>query len=288
MKATSLLFASIAFVGTALGQTPVPARPPVVPPAPQPAAPGAPLAEDAAGPWKVLFDGKTVTGLRGLQKADFLKAGWKIEDGTLVLPKSIDQTGKVTGGDLVTTESFTDFDFSFQWKLTVSGDSGILYLARAGLGQKPTGMEFQIIDDVHHPDGLKGGPIKRTGALYGLIPPNESKQIDDKGWNEGRLIVRGNHVEHWVNGAKVLEYELGSPELMEAAKAAKLRITPGFGFKVKSPIVILDQGEEVAFRNLRIRSLAPASTTTTVPAGRPSVPATPRRVGPTPFKSRIP
>src|SRR5262245_54808090 len=124
MKATSLLFASIFLAGTAFAQTPVPARPTAVPAAPQP-APGAPLDETEAGPWKVLFDGKTVTGLRGLQKADFLKAGWKIEDGALVLPKSIDQTGKVTGGDLATTESFTDFDFSFQWKLTVSGDSGI-------------------------------------------------------------------------------------------------------------------------------------------------------------------
>ena len=279
MKATSLLFGSLALLGSVHAQTAFPGRAPVAPaPAPAISEP-----EAAPGPWKVLFDGKTVTGLRGLQKADFLKAGWKIEEGALVLPKSVDQTGKVTGGDLVTTEAFTDFDFNFQWKLTVSGDSGILYLARAGLGQKPSGMEFQIIDDVHHPDGLKGGPIKRTGALYGIMPPSDNKQIDDKGWNEGRIVVRGNQVQHWVNGVKVLDYDLGSPQLMAAVKASKMRVAPGFGFKFKSPIVILDQGEEIAFRNIRIRSLTPPA-----PAPRQAVPAAPMRVGPTPFKSRIP
>ncbi len=234
----------------------------------------------------MLFDGKTVTGLRGLQKSNFLQAGWKVKEGALVLTKSVDQAGKVTGGDLVTTEAFTDFDFIFEFKLTVSADTGILYLARGGLGQKPTGMELQLIDDVHHPDGLKGGPIKRTGALYGIMEPTSAPQIDDKGWNEGRLIVKGNHVEHWINGVKVLEYDLGSPELMAAVKASKMRVPPGFGFKFKSPLVILDQGEEVAFRTLRIRSLAPAAAA--VPAGRRMIPATPMRVGPTPFKSRIP
>lgn len=279
MKVTSLLFGSLALLGSVHAQTAFPGRAPAAPvPAPAISQP-----EVEPGPWKVLFDGKTVSGLRGLQKPDFLKAGWKIEEGALVLPKSVDQTGKMTGGDLVTTEAFTDFEFNFQWKLTVSGDSGILYLARAGLGQKPTGMEFQIIDDVHHPDGLKGGPIKRTGALYGILPPSDNKQIDDKGWNDGRIVVRGNQVQHWVNGVRVLEYNLGSQQLMTAVRASRMRVGPGFGFKFKSPIVILDQGEEIAFRHLRIRSLAPPA-----PVQRQYIPAAPMRVGPTPFKSRIP
>jgi hypothetical protein len=276
MITRSLLCLSVAAAVSLQAQTPAPV-------APVPVAPAA--AQSEPGPWKVLFDGKAVHGLRGLQKPDFLKAGWKIEDGALILPKSVEQAGKVTGGDLVTAEAYSDFDFNFQYKLTVSGDTGIQYLVRGGLGQKLSGMEYQIIDDVHHPDGLKGGPIKRTGALYGLFPPSEQKSVDDKGWNEGRLIVQGNHVEHWLNGVKVLEYDLGSPQLMQAARDAKLRVGPGWGFKFKSPIVIMDQGEEVAFRNLRIRTLTPPPP---VPGAPGVAPVAPRRVGPTPFKSRIP
>lgn len=268
---------SFVFTTAAVAQRPVPV---------QPAAPAAGVVatqqQPEAGAWKELFDGKTVNGLRGLQKPNFLQAGWKIEDNSLVLPKSVDQSGKVTGGHLVTTEAFTDFDFSFEYKLTVSADTGIMYMARASLGQKPTGMEFQVIDDVHHPDGLKGGPAKWTGALYGILPPVENRRLNDKGWNEGRLIVKGNHVEHWLNGQKVLEYDLGSPQLMAALRATNVRYPVGFGQKIKAPILILDQGEEVAFRSLRIRSLAP-------PAPAPgTIPARPMRVGPTPFKSRIP
>jgi hypothetical protein len=212
--------------------------------------------EQAAG-WRLLFDGKAVTGLRGWQKPDFLRAGWKIEDGALYLPKPIEQMGRSTGGDLITTEAFVDFEFSFEWLMSVSGHSGVLYFARAMLGQPPTGCEFQLIDDMHHPDGLKGGPIRRTGALYGILPPGENKQIDPMGWNSGRIVVQGTHVEHWVNGQKVLEYEAGSPALMQAVRASKMRVSPSFGQKVKSVVVLLDQGDEVSFRNLKIRPLPP-------------------------------
>lgn len=214
-------------------------------------------AEEQAAGWQLLFDGKTVTGLRGWEKTDFLKAGWKIEDGALYLPKPIEVMGKMTGGDLITTQSFIDFEFSFEWNMSVSGHGGILYFARAMMGQTPTGCQFQLIDDVHNPDGLKGGPIRRTGALYGILPPGENKQINPMGWNSGKILVQGPHVEHWVNGQKVLEYEAGSPALMQAIRASKMRVSPTFGTKVKSPIVILDQGDEVSFRNLKIRALPP-------------------------------
>jgi len=215
-------------------------------------------AEQAAG-WKLLFDGKTVPGLRGLKSADFLKTGWKIEDGTLICPKEIKQMGKITGGDLCTVETFTDFEFSFEWRTGVAGNSGVMYLARAGFMQKASGLEYQLIDDTHHPDGLKGGPVRRTGALYGILPPAEDKKYNmPPQWNESRIIVDGNHVEHWLNGAKVLEYTLGSPELMRAATANRARVAPGFGTKFKAPIVLLDEGDEIAFRNLKIRALTPS------------------------------
>lgn len=222
-----------------------------------PVAPPAPAAPQP-GPWKVLFDGKTITGLRGVQKPDFLKAGWKIEDGALVLPKEVKQSGRMTGGDLVTTEAYSDFEFQFEWKLTVSADTGILYLARAGLGQKPVGCEFQIIDDLRNPVSMKGGPIKRTGALFGVLPASEQRHVKDDEWNMSMLRIRGNQVEHFVNGHKVLEYQLGSRELQAAARAHKPPLPASFGTKFKSPILILDQGEEVSFRNLRIRTIPPS------------------------------
>ena len=213
-------------------------------------------AEQAAG-WKLLFDGKNAAGFRGLKNPDFLKAGWKIEEGALTLPKEVKQMGKSTGGDIATAEAFTDFEFRFEWRTGVAGNSGVLYFAHAGYMQKATGHEYQMIDDTHHPDGLKGGPIKRTGALYGILAPGEGKEFHmPPQWNESRIVVEGNHAEHWLNGAKVLEYTLGSPELQRAVMASRARVAPGFGTKVKGPLVLLDEGDEVAFRNLKVRVIA--------------------------------
>ena len=214
-------------------------------------------AEKAEG-WKLLFDGTATPGLRGLQKPDFLKAGWEIKNDALVLPKSVRQSGTMTGGDLVTSEQFADFEFRFDFKFTASANSGILYFARGGLGMKPSGHEYQIIDDVHHPDGLKGGPLRRTGALYGVLPPSDDKKLNiSDSWNTGAIIVQGNHVEHWLNGDKVHEYECNSAALTQAVRASKAKVPQGFGMKIKSSLAILDKGEEVAFRNLKIRLLSP-------------------------------
>lgn len=213
--------------------------------------------EEKAEGWKLLFDGKTTPGLVGLQKREFLKEGWAIQEGMLVLPKTVRESGKATGGDLVTSEQFTDFEFKFDFKLTASALSGVLYFARGGAGQKPTGHEYQIIDDVHHPDGLKGGPLCRTGALYGVLPPGENKRLHPSDeWNSGMISVRGNHVEHWLNGQKILEYECGSQALSQAVRTNKARVHSLFGSKIKSSLAILDKGEEVAFRNLKIRSIS--------------------------------
>jgi hypothetical protein len=243
-------------------------------------------AEEQAEGWKLLFDGTAVTGFRGLQKPDFLKAGWSIVRGELFLAKDFKDMGKVTGGDLVSTEQFEDFEFSFEWKLSVSANTGVRYLARRGAGGAAMGMEYQIIDDVHHHEGLKGGPIRRTGALDGVLPPVENKRLKDPGeWNRGRLIVQGAHVEHWLNGQKVVEFDLGSRALAAAVQAAKPKLPPGFGMtKFKSPIVLVDQGDEVSFRALKIRALPatpPPSATpaNATPAGRATPLATPAAPG---------
>jgi hypothetical protein len=216
--------------------------------------------EEETDGWKLLFDGKKLTGLRGLRPVDPLKSGWTIDRNALVLPKTIQNQGKPTGGDLVATVAYDDFEFRFDFRLAASADSGILYFARGGAGQRPSGHEYQIIDDVHHPDGLKGGPLKQTGALYGILPRKQDSFVrmaerwNEEHWNHGIIIVEGNRVQHWLNDEKVLDYQLG-PDLARTAAANKIRVPMGFGTKIKSPVIILDQGEEVAFRNLKIRPL---------------------------------
>jgi hypothetical protein len=216
-------------------------------------------AEEIAGGWRLLFDGKSVPGWRGLKNREFLKAGWKIENGALTLAKEIKQMGEITGGDLITAEQFGDFEFSFQWKLGVSSNSGIMYFARGGIGgARVSGCEYQIIDDVHHPDGLKGGPLKRTGALYGVLPPDEQKKVlhDPGKWNAGKIRVQGAHIEHWLNGQKVLEYDLASRELQTAMKSAVIKLPPGYGmYKFKTALVILDDGDEISLRGLKVRAI---------------------------------
>jgi hypothetical protein len=216
-------------------------------------------AEMNAG-WQLLFNGKVPMQLRGLTKANAFQSGWTVDRGALVLVKDIKTQGKITGGDLVATLAYDDFEFSFEWKLEVSGNTGVMYFTRGAMGMKPQGLEYQIIDDVHHPDGLKGGPIKQTGAVYGILPapPVDDKTLHPPGqWNEGRIVVQGQHVEHWLNGAKVLEFNLGA-DLAKAALAAKAKVPAGLERKIKAPVVLLDQGEGVAFRNLKIRPLPPA------------------------------
>jgi hypothetical protein len=244
--------------------------------------------EETAEGWKLLFDGKALPGLRSLKGSDPLRSGWKIDRNMLVLPKNIRTQGKVTGGDLVAAVAYDDFEFRFDFLLAASSNTGVLYFVRGGLGQKLTGHEFQVIDDVHHPDGLKGGPIRQTGALYNILPRTGeafvrmAERADEEHWNRARLVIQGRRVEHWLNGQKCLEYELG-PNLARQAAAAKVKVPAGFGNKVKSPIVLLDEGEEVAWRNLKIRPLPPAAAATP----RPS-PTSPQRGQPTPAPTRQP
>jgi len=209
-------------------------------------------AEDEFG-WRPIFDDKGHQGFRGLLHNDFLNWGWNIEDHVLVCPKDIRHMGMVTGGNIITAELFLNFEFSFEWKLSVSGKTGVMYFV-SGTALKPVGFTYQIIDDTHHPDGLKGGPIRRTGALLGMIPPSDDKKLNPPDqWNEGKIVVDGNHVEHWLNGGKVLEYELGSPELLKEAVASGL--PRGYGRKMKTSLVLMDAGEEISFRNIKVRDL---------------------------------
>ncbi len=269
MKLLSLLALLVATVGS------LPAQDPSTPAKPEDAKPDAPAEikvytltdEEKAAGWQMVFDGKNNYALRGLTYNDFINRGWKIDRGSLFCVKDFKDMGLMTGGHIITQEQYLDFEFAFEWKLSVSGRSGIMYEA-TGTREKPEGLVYAIVDDVHNPDGLKGGPIKRTGALYGIIPPAADKKLNGPdNWNEGRILVEGNHVEHWLNGQKVVEFDLGSPEFQQKLAAAGVKPNSMIGRKFKTAIVIRDDGEEVEFRNLRIRPIWNAATPAT-PAPR--------------------
>jgi hypothetical protein len=238
------------------------------PPAGETSAPAHPNqlsdAERATG-WRSLFDGRTLTGWRGLGYPSVPTAHWTVDNGTI---KKI-ASGKVpvqadgqpsAGGDLMTNDTFRDFELAWDWKMTPAGNSGVKYNVSEELStamdppHAAKGFEYQIIDDDRHPDGKL--PTHRTGALYDLIAPNENKHVNPVGeWNHSVLIFNGNHGEHWLNGQKVVEYDLDSPAMATALAKSKYAPISWFATRRAGHIVLQDHGDEVYFRNLKIREL---------------------------------
>ena len=204
-------------------------------------------AEKAAG-WKLLFDGRSLQGWRLYGKKAAPESGWKVEDGILKkLPKQ-------RGGDIVTEAKFEDFDLTWEWRITAGGNNGVKYLVTEERTSAP-GHEYQMIDDDGHPDG-KLGAKRQTASFYEVLAPAADKPLKPVGeWNSSRVLVRGNHVEHWLNGAKVLEYELGSEAVKAGVASSKFKNAPGFGTKIKGHLMLTDHQDECWFRNLKIREL---------------------------------
>lgn len=225
-------------------------------------------AEEAAG-WKLLFDGRTFNGWRGLGLDSVPSAHWTVQDGTIRKVPSgqvpVQADGQpVAGGDLMTAGVYRDFEFVFEWKVTAGANSGVKYNVSEALSRSvppdhaAKAFEYQVLDDDLHPDGKQ--PNHRAGALYDLVAPNREKQLRPVGeWNEARIVLRGNHGEHWLNGKKVVEYELGTPAMDSALARSKYRPMSWFADRRAGHIVLQDHTDEVWFRNLRIRELSAAS-----------------------------
>ena len=199
--------------------------------------------------YQSLFNGKTLTGWRMAQKDSVPGPSWSAENGEI----AFDPT-KGHGSDIITRKSFKDFDFSADFKVSAGGNSGIKYFL---LPNTNLGCEFQIIDDGKHPDaklGVNGN--RKTGALYDLFPADSTKPY--KGaevWNTARIVVKGNHVEHWLNGKKILEYERGSDRFKQAIAESKFKTTQGFAQATSSPILLQAHGDKVWYRNIKIKEL---------------------------------
>lgn len=203
-------------------------------------------AERESGEWKLLFDGKTTSGWRAYGKAGFPKEGWVVEEGCLK------KVAGARGGNIVTAAEFEDFELEWEWKLPPKANNGIKYLVTEARPSAP-GPEYQMIDD-----SLVRDPRQKTATFYDVLPLSVPSPLKPSGeWNSSRILVHGNHVEHWLNGIKVLEYELGSAEVKAAVAKTKFKDEPGFGEKIKGRIMLTDHNDEAWFRSIRIRELAP-------------------------------
>lgn len=204
--------------------------------------------------WKLLFDGKTTEGWRGYNQESFPERGWEVKDGMLTV--LVDGGG----GDIITTEVYEDFILKLEWRVAKGGNSGIFYHALEQPGEAIywSAPEIQILDNENHPDANMGkNGNRKASSLYDLIPadPQNARPYDE--WNQIEIVVRDNgaHVEHWMNGEKVVEYERWTPEWYEMLRNSKFNPHPEFGAAHQGYIGLQDHGDRVNFRNIRIKEL---------------------------------
>lgn len=218
--------------------------------------------EQEAG-WKLLWDGKTTKGWRSAKSVEFPKAGWEIKDQMLV----INETGgaeSTAAGDIITTDKYSDFELQVEFKITPGANSGIKFFVDPELNKGPgssIGPEFQILDDERHPDAKLGKNGNRTiGSLYDLIPAPKDKKVMPVGeWNHARILSRGNHVCYWLNHVKTVEFVRGGKEWKTMVADSKYKVWPNFGELKEGHILFQDHGNQVFYRNIKIRVPAKAA-----------------------------
>ncbi|MBP9873284.1 MAG: DUF1080 domain-containing protein, partial [Haliscomenobacter sp.] len=213
--------------------------------------------------WRLLWDGNTNDGWRSARGPQFPEKGWEIKEGVLtVLEGSGGEASN--GGDIITREKFSQFELKLEFRITEGANSGIKYFVDPELNKgegSSIGLEFQILDDERHPDAKLGVQGNRTlGSLYDLIPaenlsvPGTAKVFRGIGeWNQARIVVKGNHIQHWLNGFKVVEYERNTPMFRALVAYSKYKIWPGFGSSPEGHILLQDHGNRVSYRSIKIR-----------------------------------
>lgn len=213
---------------------------------------------EAAEGWELLWDGKTTEGWRGAKLDGFPEKGWSIENGILKVHKS-DGGESTNGGDIVTTKPYKNFMLKVDFRITEGANSGIKYFVDTNLNKgegSAIGCEFQILDDRRHPDAKLGKDGNRTlGSLYDLIPAPVDKPFRSGFFNTAMVVVQGNHVEHWLNGVKIIEYERNTDEWNELVQTSKYKDWPNFGNAEEGLLLLQDHGDEVWFQNIKIKVL---------------------------------
>jgi hypothetical protein len=214
-------------------------------------APNTLTAAERASGWRLLFDGTTLDGWRGYKKPDAVGTRWKVSDGALCVPHA-DGSDTLGQRDIVSSDEFDTFDLDFEWKVGPGSNSGLKYFVTE-TRDAAIGHEYQIIDDERHEDAKVAGGERQTASFYDVKAASSHPTRPIGEWNNSRVLVAGNHVEHWLNGVKVLEYELGSPALAAAVEDSKFKGMSGFGTRLKGHILLQDHGEAVCFRSLKIK-----------------------------------
>ncbi|MEN9509632.1 MAG: hypothetical protein RLZZ621_2195, partial [Gemmatimonadota bacterium] len=205
-----------------------------------------PTKTESQQPWTLLFDGRSLAGWHNYETPGEPVRGWSVEDGLLV------RSGP--GGDLTTDSMYQNFEFELEWRVPPRGNSGVIYRVAPNMpATYLSGPEMQILDDAGHRDGRNA--LTSAGSNYGLHAPLPGHVKGANEWNSARLIVNGTHVEHWLNGARVVTYELGSPDWDARRRASKFENTDTYGRATRGYLVLQDHGDRVAFRNVRIREL---------------------------------
>ena len=212
-------------------------------------------AAEREGGWHLLFDGETTDGWRGYNAEHFPDRGWEVRDGSLIVMKSgTEEEG--LGGDIVTTESFGSFELTIDFRVTPVANSGILYrvIEQPDSGMWQNAPEFQVLDDsAYVAMGTMDMHTHLTGDNYDLHASHVKASAPIGEWNTARIVVDGNHVEHWLNGQMTVEYELLSAEWEALVAKSKFGIYEQYGRAPSGPIGIQDHGHEVWYRNIKIR-----------------------------------
>ena len=210
--------------------------------------------------WRMLWDGKTNAGWRGAKLDEFPNKGWKIINGELIVLSS-GGGESIGGGDIVTKKLYDDFELKVDFKITEGANSGIKYFVNTDINKgsgSAIGLEYQILDDAKHPDAKLGNHkgSRTLASLYDLIEANSNKPVSCIGeWNTAYIFSKNNHIEHWLNGLKVLEYERKGDKFLKLVSESKYSKWQNFGEENKGQILLQDHGDRVSFRNIKIREL---------------------------------